>query len=245
LPGRLTLHLYEAKVGERFSGIYQGDPLAIRTATRARELAYAYAEHYNYDIVIFDTSPSLGALNRHMLTLADAFIIPCAPDLFSVYGIKNIGSALKLWHKQFQTIFALLSDTKRSQFPQNFVKFIGFTIYNAKKYGGNRNGLDLANAHFDFAQKIPETIRSVIDQEFALPFDTILTGSIGDNAVIHGHNTFTSKAQKYHKPMWEIPNLELDDEELNSVAGNRQKYFETKEKYITFAQDVLKRIAKL
>jgi cellulose biosynthesis protein BcsQ len=245
LPGRLTLHLYEAKVGERWSNIYQGDPLAIRTATRARELVYAYAERSGYDIVIFDTSPSLGALNRHILTLADAFIIPCAPDLFSLYGIKNIGSALRLWHKQFQTIFTLLSDAKRNQFPRNFVKFIGFTIYNAKKYGGNRNELDLANAHFDFARKIPETIRSVIDQEFALPFDSILTGSIGDNSVIHGHNTFTSLAQKYHKPMWEIPNLNLEAEDVSSVTGMKQKFFETKEKYKTFAEDVLKRVEKL
>jgi cellulose biosynthesis protein BcsQ len=38
IPGRLTLHLFEAKVGERWGGIYQGDPLSIRTATRVRSL---------------------------------------------------------------------------------------------------------------------------------------------------------------------------------------------------------------
>jgi len=56
LPGRLTLHLYEAKVGERWSGVYQGDPLAIRTATRVRALAQQYTEQHGYDFVIFDTS---------------------------------------------------------------------------------------------------------------------------------------------------------------------------------------------
>jgi cellulose biosynthesis protein BcsQ len=38
IPGRLTLHLFEAKVGERWSGIYQGDPLSIRTGTKVRTL---------------------------------------------------------------------------------------------------------------------------------------------------------------------------------------------------------------
>ena len=128
IPGRLTLHLFEAKVGERWSGIYQGDPLAIRTATRVRALAYEYAEKYDYDIVVLDTSPSLGALNRNLLSLADGFIVPCSPDLFSVYGIRNIGSALGAWRKQFESIFHFLSDTKRTQFPARFVKFLALHV---------------------------------------------------------------------------------------------------------------------
>lgn len=59
LPGRLTLHLYEDKIASRWSDVYQGDPLAIRTVTRARTLAEEYSKIYNYDVVIFDTSPSL------------------------------------------------------------------------------------------------------------------------------------------------------------------------------------------
>lgn len=110
IPGRLTLHLFEAKVGERWSGVYQGDPLAIRTSTRVRSLAHEYAAKHGYDIVILDTSPSLGSLNRNLLSLADGFIIPCSPDLFSVYGIRNIGSALTTWRKQFESIFHFLSD---------------------------------------------------------------------------------------------------------------------------------------
>jgi cellulose biosynthesis protein BcsQ len=39
LPGRLTLHLYEDKIASRWSDVYQGDPLAIRTVTRTRSLA--------------------------------------------------------------------------------------------------------------------------------------------------------------------------------------------------------------
>jgi len=80
IPGRLTLHLFEAKIAERWSGIYQGDPLAIRTATRVRSLSKEYTDLNNYDFVIFDTSPSLGALNRDLLSLADGFIVPCVPE---------------------------------------------------------------------------------------------------------------------------------------------------------------------
>ncbi|KQY53125.1 cobyrinic acid a,c-diamide synthase [Rhizobium sp. Root491] len=245
IPGRLTLHLYEAKIGERWSGIYQGDPLAIRTATRVREMAHQYASLHGYDLVIFDTSPSLGALNRHLLTLADGFLIPCSPDLFSVYGIRNIGSALDLWRKQFDTIFQLLSDAKRKQFPEKFVKLIGYTIYNAKRYTGLGNDLDLATAHYHYAQQIPKTIAKFIAAENALPFSEILTGSIGGKAVIHSHNTFPSMSQKYHAPMWRLPAMELQSDDSSTIGGNRKKYEETQTSYHAFAKDFLQRVNEL
>lgn len=244
LPGRLTLHLFEAKVAERWSGIYQGDPLAIRTGTRVRTLAHEYAKRFGYDIVILDTSPSLGALNRNLLSLADGFIIPCSPDLFSVYGIRNIGSALKTWRKQFESIFHFLSDAKRSQFPSSFVKFMGYTIYNAKKYSGSNNSLDLAQAQYNYAQQIPETINRFIDRENMIT-DTAgrLENSIGAKAVIHTHNTLPNMAQKYHKPIWllpDIPELEVDDRP--TITANRQIYFNTQAAYRTFAKDFLSRM---
>ena len=111
IPGRLTLHMFESKVSERFNAIYSGDPLAIRTATSIRNIANNYARENDYDIVILDTSPSLGALNRNILSQSDGFLIPGNPDLFSLYGIRNIGSALSLWKKQFESVFSLLSES--------------------------------------------------------------------------------------------------------------------------------------
>jgi cellulose biosynthesis protein BcsQ len=245
IPGRLTLHLYEGKISERWSGIYQGDPLSIRTGTRVRQLAFEYARRHGYEIVVFDTSPSLGALNRHLLTLADGFLIPCSPDLFSVYGIRNIGAALSIWRQQFDTIYQLLSDAKRSAFPKKFVKLIGYTIYNAKKYAGAGNDLGLAKAHYHYAKQIPETIKEYIDQKNSLDFDTFMTGSMGNNAVIHTHNTYPSMSQKYHRPMWLLPDCSLETEDKSTIAGNQEKYRETQSAYLSFARDFLERVSKV
>ena len=245
LPGRLTLHLFEAKIGERWSGIYQGDPLAIRTGTRVRTLAYEYAKEYGYDIVIFDTSPSLGALNRNLLTLADGFMIPCSPDLFSVYGIRNIGNALSVWRKQFHTIFQLLSDAKRENFPKQFVKLIGYTIYNAKRYEG-LNELKLAKAHFQYAEKIPDIIEEYIEPENSLDFEDYLSSSMGDNSIIHSHNTFPSMSQNYHLPMWSLPDCKnLEKDHVSTIGGNQAKYRATQATYRKFAKDFLSRLKEI
>ncbi|WP_084462706.1 ParA family protein [Oceanibaculum pacificum] len=246
IPGRLTLHMYEAKVGERWSGVYQGDPLSIRTATRIRSVALEYSKHYGYDIVILDTSPSLGALNRNIISLADAFIIPGGPDLFSVYGIRNIGNALSSWQKQFESIFHFLSDEKRENFPKRFVRFAGYTLYNAKKLSGKKstNPLGLAKAHYHYAIRMPDTIFSSIKKEnmIKIPIEK-LKESIGKNSVIYTHNTLPSIAQKYHRPMWELPScgvLEKDD--IPTVSGNRQIYENTRSSYNSFAEDLLERL---
>ncbi|MBB2198599.1 ParA family protein [Gluconacetobacter sp. 1c LMG 22058] len=242
IPGRLTLHRFEAKVSERWNSVYSGDPLAIRTITNIRSISHEYARRHGFDIIIFDTSPSLGALNKNILTLADAFLIPCTPDLFSVYGIRNIGQSLKEWRKQFETVYDVISSSKRNHFPDRFVKLIGYTIYNAKKYDGQSNEYKLAKAHNYYAQQIPRTIREFIPQEIALPYNQILTDSIGGNSVIHTHNTFPSMAQRYHNPMWNIPEIEIESDDQNTVRGNAQKFRDTQESYHTFANDVLSRM---
>ncbi|MEN5365597.1 ParA family protein [Stenotrophomonas sp. TWI273] len=243
IPGRLTLHKFEAKVGERFSGVYQGDPLAIRTSTRVRTIAHEYARIYGYDVVIFDTSPSLGALNRNLLSLADGFMIPCSPDLFSVYGIKNIGDALRGWRSQFESIFHFLSDQKRSSFPPKFVRFMGYTIYNAKRYSKFESDLNLAKAHHDYAKKIPETISKAIDPENRIDVPGLIEGSMGGNAVIHSHNTYPSMSQKYHVPMWLLPTVgHLDADDVNTIRANQAGYFETLNRYVDFAKDFSQRL---
>nr|WP_269448207.1 AAA family ATPase [Acetobacter malorum] len=249
LPGRLTLHMFEAKVSERFNSVYSGDPLAIRTATSIRSLAKRYAEKFNYDYVIVDTSPSLGSLNRNILSQADAFLIPANPDLFSDYGIRNIGSALSQWKKQFESIFSLLSDAKRHNFPKRFVQFIGYTLYNAKKVQGSKstNELGIARAHYNYAKKIPETIFKYIPKEDMVSIDNQnLKTSIGNQSVIYGHSTLPSMAQKYHKPMWDLPSFEgLETADVGTIKGNRKIYEDTKNKYVEFAKDVIDRMEKL
>ena len=47
LPGRLSLHKYENKIAERWSGVYQGDNLSIRTITNIRNICQRYTELNN------------------------------------------------------------------------------------------------------------------------------------------------------------------------------------------------------
>ncbi|MCW5738214.1 MAG: ParA family protein [Enhydrobacter sp.] len=246
IPGRLTMHLFEDKISGRWSDVYQGDPLAVRTVTRIRALAEAYSAQFGYEYVIMDTSPSLGALNKVIISTTDGFLIPCMPDMFSLYGIRNIGNALSVWKRQFGTIFQLLSDEKRKSFPANYVRLLGFTVYNAKRYTGVTKW-DLAIAHYNYAMKLAPAINDFIRPEIRdhIPAN-IMSVPVGGNAVMHTHNTFPAMAQRYHLPMWLVPSrAELEKADINTVRGNTAGYEATKAKYHLFAQDLLKRISYL
>jgi len=246
IPGRLTLHLFENKLSKNWSEAFLGDPQAIRTVTAIRKKCEEYTEKYNYDVVLIDTSPSLSALNKVIISNSDSFLIPCAPDMFSDYGIRNIGNALRVWKKEFETMYSLLSDSKRKYFPKSFVKLIGYTVYNAKKRSDAQNELNIALAHYNYAKKIPSTIQNFIPKDCLLgPSDDYFNNSVGDNAVIHGHGTLPTMAQKYRKPMWLVPDEPNLEEEKGTIKGNAVRYYATRDGYHSLADDVLKRLEVL
>ena len=246
IPGRLTVHQYEEKISERWSGAYKGDPLSIKTITEIRKIAQKYASQYNIDYVVIDTSPSLGMLNKVIISTVDGFIIPCLPDMFSAYGIRNIGRSLSVWKKEFDTIYSLISNSKRKKFPDNFVKFLGYTIYNAKKYTGKSNNKwNLAKAHYNYAIDLPEIIKKNINDDLRLECDEI-DEPIGGESIMLSHNTFPSMAMKYRIPIWKIPgSTELHDDDKGTIQGNRKHYEMTEEKYFHFMEDLIDRAKKI
>ncbi|WP_416041922.1 ParA family protein [Edwardsiella ictaluri] len=247
IPGRLTLHLYEEKIASRWNDLYRGEPLAIRTISRIRKLAEEYNERYGYDYIIIDTSPSLGSLNKVIISTVDGFFIPALPDLFSLYGIKNIGKSLSSWKREFDAVYQLISSEKRHSFPENFVRFLGYTIYNARKYENGKRKWDLAQAHLNYAERIPNTIDQFIISSIRGSIDnSVLAEPIGNTAVMYSHNTFPSMAQYYNLPMWLVPEYpNIESEHANTLRGSKSKYIATKKSYEAFTKDLIARISML
>jgi len=262
LPGRLSLHKYENKIAERWSGVYQGDNLSIRTVTNIRGICQRYAELYDYEYVLIDTSPSLGILNKVIMSTVDGFFIPAQPDMFSLYGIRNIGNALQLWQREFTSIYSLLSEERRSKFPSHFVQFLGYTIYNAKKYTRDNepfNEYNLAQAHYQYVTQIPETIINYIQDSnrTRVPAE-LISRPIGGSSIIHSHNTFPAMAQALKCPMWRVPEVYAGLESTNLDyllflmqngfeynRGNNGRLREIGVNYRTFTNDLITRINTL
>lgn len=253
IPGRLSIHQFENKISDRWSGLYQSDNLSIRTITYIRRVCERYAETLGVDFVLVDTSPSLGILNKTIISTVDGFIIPAQPDMFSLYGIRNIGNSLASWGKELNTIYNLISEEKREKFPKKFVQFLGYTIYNAKKYDGN-NEYQLADAHYSYAKRIPEVIKQYIKDDNKIHVDDI-DMPIAGKAIMHTHNTYPSVAQSLKCAIWEVPDVftklqqtepeYLTEQMVDVNRGSFGRYRDIKDKYIEFATALIKRIEAL
>ena len=238
IPGRLTLHTFEDKLAQEWSRAFIGKPEALRVITSIRKICSNYAEKLGVDIILIDTSPSLGILNKIIISNSDGFIIPCSADVFSGYGIKNIGNALGAWKKEFDTMMSLLPDSRKEYMPPRFVKLLGYTIYNAQKRSDANNELQIAQAHYNWARKLPENIINYIPKECYLPLsESEIKESIGNNAIIYGHATRTETAQKEKKAVWLLP---------AGTAGITKEYTsDIQKKYHQFSQNLLSRLDKV
>ena len=174
--------------------------------------------------------------------MADAFVVPCNPDLFSLYGIKNIGRSLDTWSKNFGILKQVLPPSRQSLLPKSGVRFLGYSVYKATKYAG-QNEWNLATGHYNYAKQIPDTIDANIptDLRANLPAD-LLNSPIGGEAIMHSHQTMATMAQKYKAPMWLVPDCDLEAGDRSTIGGNAARYRGTKAAYHTFAQDILHRL---
>ena len=81
------------------------------------------ATKYNFEFVIIDMSPSVGALNQCLLMASDYFIVPTFPDFFCAQAIKSLSKVLPRWN---QDIEKFRGNELVYSFPNIPPKFIGF-----------------------------------------------------------------------------------------------------------------------
>lgn len=98
LPGDLALSRFEQPLAEGWAQVLGVDnERALHTVTSFERLIHTAAAQVSADYVFVDVGPSLGSLNRAAILACDAVVVPLAPDLFSLQGLRNIGPTLVRW----------------------------------------------------------------------------------------------------------------------------------------------------
>ncbi len=95
--GDLLLSSFEDQLAESWPKCLSGDKRAFRVTTAFWRVLQASAEQCQANIAIVDLGPNLGSINRAALIAADYVVIPLAPDLFSLQGLRNLGPTLRKW----------------------------------------------------------------------------------------------------------------------------------------------------
>lgn len=248
LPGRLSLHQYEGRLAQSDARVLTNEYDSVRVVSELRTIIDSYAKQYSADLVLIDTSPSLGMLNKYAISFSDAFFSPTSPDIFSAYALKNIGVALRRWSSWFNSMHNVLNQRAKNKLPKQFVKFIGYAVYNARRAGKGGNDLNnLARAHRRYYDILESVVESSIPKEFRIDYEGIEKGV--NEEVMFTHNTFPAMAQALKCPMWLAPDKAKDRQdtleslEIPKPQGSHiQNMRETRAQYKNFAIEFLKRV---
>lgn len=98
IPGDLGLSRFEDKLSDAWPRCHNRDESAFRTMTAFHRVVESGTD-FGAQIALIDVGPNLGAINRAALIASDQVVLPLAPDLFSLQGLKNLGPTLREWRE--------------------------------------------------------------------------------------------------------------------------------------------------
>ncbi len=99
IVGDLALSRIEDDLSTEWPRCLEGRERAFRVTTAFWRVMKEAAERHRADVLLIDVGPNLGAINRAALVAASHVVVPVAPDLFSLQGLKNLGPTLRRWRE--------------------------------------------------------------------------------------------------------------------------------------------------
>lgn len=180
-----------------------GEERGLLTTFIFKDLAYKLSVDYDY--IIYDVGPSLGAINRNVLIGCDYFIIPMSSDIFSQKAIENIAESLAEWKKYLNRG---LEDFKNKEgYPYNInnvnvnfcIQFLGYVNqqYTAKKKEGTVRPVKAYDAIIRKFHNIITTKLSPFYPELMNPGILLL----GEIPTLH---SLVPLSQAAHKPIFQL-----------------------------------------
>jgi cellulose biosynthesis protein BcsQ len=147
IVGDPKLSIREDLLATDWASTRNGDPRGFQTTYAIKELLSRLVD---YDLILVDMGPSLGALNRSTLLAVDYFVMPLSVDIFSLMAVSNILGSFSNW----KTALSGAIERHKAEEGCSFqiqgndvgwnLKFAGFVMqqYTAKKKEGARQAVE-------------------------------------------------------------------------------------------------------
>ncbi|HCX32622.1 MAG TPA: chromosome partitioning protein [Rhodocyclaceae bacterium] len=127
LVGDLALSRIEDDLSTEWPRCLEGRERAFRVTTAFWRVIREAAQRHAADLVLIDVGPNLGAINRAALVASSHVVVPVAPDLFSLQGLKNLGPTLRQWRQTWQQALPKASTTL-GEMPQGQMAPVGYVL---------------------------------------------------------------------------------------------------------------------
>lgn len=197
VAGDLALSAAEDELSSQWPGCMDGKARAFRVLSALWRVLRDAAEQTAADLVLVDVGPNLGAFNRAALVAADDVVVPLAPDLYSLQGLRNLGPTLRRWRAEW-------GERRRRNpvadvgMPAGTMRPIGYVVMQ------HAVRLDRpVKAYARWMARIPEVYAEAVLDEPGPAGRTIDTDP-GCLAALKHFRSLMPLAQEAHKPMFAL-----------------------------------------
>jgi chromosome partitioning protein len=195
IPGDLDLSVFEDRLAENWGKCYSGDEAAFRISSAFYRIIQSANDQEKFDFIVIDVGPNLGAINRSVFISADYLVVPVAADLFSLEGLKNLGTSTLEWEKNWNTMLSI-KKFKDLTLPSGNTKALGYVVMQNVVTDGRP-----VSAYRRWVNRIPNTFRTsvmneLITEELTLENDKYCL------ALIKHYRSLMAMAQESRKPVF-------------------------------------------
>jgi len=195
--GDLALSAAEDELSSQWPDCLDRKPRAFRVLSALWRALRLAAEETEAALVLVDVGPNLGAFNRAALVTADFVVVPLAPDLYSLQGLRNLGPTLRRWRAEW-TERRDRNPIPDLEMPEGAMRPVGYVVMQ------HAVRLDRpVKAYARWMQRIPNAYRGALLDEKPQPGVTI------DNdphclATLKHYRSLMPLAQEARKPMFAL-----------------------------------------
>jgi len=197
LLGDLRLSELEDRLAAAWLSCTCGEEHSFQLTGALTSAIAAAGRSFGAELILVDTSPSLGALNRSVLLGCDFVIMPLGVDLFSPLALQFIGMSLGKWRDERKSLHAA-QPVFGAMLPGGKMAPIGYVVVRQAVFAGR-----LPNSTSRWLQRIPVCYHTDILNETEIP----LYGVDDDPhclAVLKDRRSLISLAQEARKPMFSL-----------------------------------------
>jgi len=193
--GNLALSIFEDRLSDAWLKCLNKDIYSFRITSIFKTIIEQAAQTFHAEIVLIDVGPNLGAINRVVTISTDFLIMPVASDLFSLQGIKNLGTTLAVWKQEWQQRKDMRPQNLTVSLPENAVIPIGYIMmqYSAKESRPVQSYLKWAN-------RIPGIFREFVLGETNNSSD--IDSDVNCIALLKHFRSLAPMSMEAHKPIF-------------------------------------------
>jgi chromosome partitioning protein len=126
LPGDIRVSNFEEICPVGWTEALAGQARGFRVTSAMYRVALGLRDVVKAEIALIDLGPNVNALNRSVLIAVDGFVVPLAPDLFSVMALPSVGTSLKRWVTEWRTALEHKPEDLKLALPGGLPRPLGY-----------------------------------------------------------------------------------------------------------------------